>query len=291
MQTLNIIGAGRLGQTLAHLWHVQSAFHIGAACTRSLASAQAAVEFIQAGSPQVFQNLNDVPPADVWLLACPDDQLQACCEALAASGAFSNSSVVFHCSGALTAEGALSSARACGAQIASVHPIKSFARPASAVLDFAGTFCGVEGDTAALAVLLPAFAAIGAQCFPIKAEAKTLYHTASVIACNYLVALQELSIQTFAQAGVAREQAMAILQPMVSGTVDNVFSVGTQAALTGPIARGDVAVVTKQLAALHEWDADYAVIYQQLGRVALQLAQPHIGGDGLAAEALAQALK
>ena len=300
MKILNIIGAGRLGQTLAHLWHAHAVFNIGAVCTRSVASAQAAVAFIQAGSPHVFNSLNnlndlnhlnDLPPADVWLLACPDDQLQACCEALAASGALQNEPVVLHCSGALTSAAVLSSAMDRGAQVASVHPIKSFARPEWAVQDFAGTFCGVEGDAAALAVLWPAFAAIGAQCFTIKPEAKTLYHAASVIACNYLVALQELSIQTFAQAGVAREQAMAILQPIVSGTVANVFQMGTRAALTGPIARGDVAVVAKQLQAVREWRADYAALYQGLGTVTLDLARQNEGFDADAAQELAQVLR
>ena len=49
MQTLNIIGAGRVGQTLARLWHARAVFQIGAVCNRSIGSAQAAVTFIDAG--------------------------------------------------------------------------------------------------------------------------------------------------------------------------------------------------------------------------------------------------
>ncbi|AXF85364.1 Pyrroline-5-carboxylate reductase [Ephemeroptericola cinctiostellae] len=274
MHTLNIIGAGRVGQTLARLWHAHSVFQIGAVCNRSIGSAQAAVDFIQAGTAFDVDALSLLPAADVWLLACPDDQLQACCTDLSKHGAFNQDSIVFHCSGALTAHEVLQSAKNCGAQIASAHPIKSFANPDSAVQGFTGTFCGTEGDAAALAVLESAFAAIGGHCFTIKPESKTLYHAASVMACNYLVALQEVSIQAFTQAGVAREQAMAILQPIVSDTVNNVFSMGTQAALTGPIARGDAAVVEKQVAALKGWRMDYAQMYQQLGQVTLTLAEP-----------------
>lgn len=268
MKKLNIVGAGRVGQTLGFLWHSQRVFEIGAVCANQLEHAQVAVRFIQAGVPCEFGVL---PAADVWLLTCPDDQLHDCCAQLAARGAVTVDSLVLHCSGALSAAEVLQSARDCGAKIASVHPIKSFAAPELAVQDFVGTFCGVEGDAGALAILKPAFAAIGATCFDIQSESKTLYHAASVMACNYLVALQEMSIQTFAQAGVPREQAMAILQPLVCKTATNVFKVGTHAALTGPIARGDAAVVDKQITALADWRADYAQLYCDLGRVAVGL--------------------
>lgn len=276
MKTLNIIGAGRVGQTLAALWHAESVFKIGAVCCRDLDNAKAAVEFIQAGTPFGSNDFVQLPPADVWLLTCHDDGLEDCCNKLLASGVFESCGadvVVFHCSGALTAQEVLQSVGNDGVHIASVHPIKSFATSALAVNEFAGTFCGVEGAVEALDVLVPAFTAIGAKCFDIKPEAKTLYHAASVIACNYLVALQELSVQTFEQAGVTREQSMAILKPIVEGTVNNVFKMGTTAALTGPIARGDIAVVQKQFHAIQDWNADYAVLYQGLGNIAFQLAQ------------------
>lgn len=268
MQTINIIGAGRVGQTLGFLWHAHEVFAVGAVCATQIDHASVAVQFIKAGVPC---EMVDALSADVWLLTCPDDDLRDCCETLAARGAFTTGSIVLHCSGALSAVEVLQSAADCGAHIASVHPIKSFAAPELAVHNFAGTFCGVEGDAAALAILKPVFAAIGAVCFDVQSNSKTLYHAASVIACNYLVALQEVSIQTFAQAGVPREQAMAILQPLVSATVGNIFKVGTHAALTGPIARGDMAVVGKQIDALHDWREDYAQLYEQLARVAVDL--------------------
>lgn len=92
------------------------------------------------------------------------------------------------------------------------------------------------------------------------------------MACNYLVALQEASIQTFAQTSVRREQAMAILQPIVSDAVSKIFSIATQTALTGSIARGDVEVVD-----------------QQLGQIALTLAKQR-GVNTQTAQLLAQSL-
>lgn len=117
-----------MGQTLARLWHARAVFQIGAVCNRSIGSAQAAVDFIHAGTAYDVNSFSRLPAADVWLLACPDDQLQACCVDLSKVGAHQGS-IVFRCSGALTAHEVLQSAQACGAQIASLHPIKSFASP------------------------------------------------------------------------------------------------------------------------------------------------------------------
>lgn len=269
MKTLSIIGCGKVGKTLGYLWQRAGTFRIGGVLNRSLSSAQRAVDFIQAG--QAVTQLCDLPPSDVFLLGCADNQLADCCAELASSGVLRTGNVVLHCSGALSSA-ILQPAHERGAYIASIHPIKSFADPAQAIHDFAGTFCGMEGDDAALSLLEPCFTQLGAQTFRIDATQKTLYHAASVMACNYLVALQEISIQTFAQAGVERALAMQILQPIVRGTADNVFRLGTASALTGPIARGDTQVVTRQLQALQQWQPDYAALYRLLGKTAVALS-------------------
>ena len=51
MQTLNIIGAGRVGQTLARLWQQHGVLALQHVLTRSAASAQAACAFMGAGTP------------------------------------------------------------------------------------------------------------------------------------------------------------------------------------------------------------------------------------------------
>ena len=268
--TLNIIGCGKVGKTLGYLWQQAGIFQLGGILNRTRASSAEAVTFLQGG--QAVNHMAALSPADIFLLGCADNHLAACCTELVESGALQAGNIVFHCSGALSSA-LLEPARTVGAHIASVHPVKSFADPVRAVQDFAGTFCGVEGDAAALDVLQTAFTAIGARCFALDAERKTLYHTASVIACNYLVALQEVSLQTFAQAGVERELAMQILEPIAQGTVSNIYQLGTVQALTGPIARGDHTVVARQVEAMEAWRGDYSDVYRLLGQVAVGLSQ------------------
>ncbi|MBC7751511.1 MAG: NAD(P)-binding domain-containing protein, partial [Candidatus Saccharibacteria bacterium] len=147
MKTLNIIGCGNVGKTLAHLWVKHGVFQIQDVCNRSLESAQNACTFIGQGNP--IQSFNDLHPADVFLIGTADQSIADCCELLVASNVLQAGNIVFHCSGALPTS-ILNSAKNVGAFIASIHPIKSFADPSLCVTTFAGTFCGAEGDVAAL---------------------------------------------------------------------------------------------------------------------------------------------
>ena len=266
---LNLIGAGKVGRTLARLFAVQGKFTIGDVLTRSAASATAAVEFIGAG--RVVDRIDAMRPADVWMLAVSDDQIGAACASLAARADLAGA-VVFHCSGAASSQ-ALAAAQASGAATASVHPIRSFADPAQVAAAFEGTYCGVEGDARALALLVPAFEAIGARTVPIDAAAKTVYHAASVFASNYLVTVLDAALRAYQAAGIPEPVARALAAPLAGESMANVFRLGAGAALTGPIARGDLATVARQQAALDAWDGPSGDLYRALAAATTDLAR------------------
>ena len=287
MKTLNIIGCGRVGRTLAHLFARKGAFEILDVFDSAREHADAAVAFI--GGGRAVGAIAAMRGADVWMLTPTDDQIIACSEALAASGLIKPGNVVFHCSGALPSRD-LTAAIACGAAVGSVHPLKSFADSAIAAQTFDGTYCAAEGDAAALAVLRPAFEKVGARLSDIEPEFKTIYHAASVIVCNYLTALLETGIRSYEKSGLTRDDAMRMMEPLVRETLDNVFRLGTAQALTGPIARGDQAVVARQIDALEAWDPRVAAIYKELGAVAVELARTQGGADPAALEAIVRTL-
>jgi predicted short-subunit dehydrogenase-like oxidoreductase (DUF2520 family) len=268
--TLSIVGCGRLGRSLARLWQESGTFEIASVANRSLRSAREAVEFI--GHGRAVDRNAELGSSDAVLLAVPDGEIERTCDDLALTGAFATASLVFHCSGALSSR-VLESARRAGANIASVHPVKSFADPAIAVQSFAGTWCGIEGDAPALDRLRPAFEAIGARLFDVDAEEKATYHAGAVMACNYLVTLVDAGLRCYERAGVPREQARAILTPLLEGTVANLSERDTGTALTGPIARGEAAVVAAQLDALEAFAPDIASLYRSLGRETLEIAR------------------
>lgn len=268
--TLTIIGSGHLARTLGRLWHDHGGVELRDVLSRNPDNAKAACDFIGGGRP--LQDYADLVLADIYLIATPDDQIARCCEQLAASGRVKPGVVVFHCSGALPSA-VLATAARCGALTASIHPVRSFASPEQVALSFAGTWCGVEGAEAALAVLRPLFAGIGAKLVDIDPAAKTVYHAAAVFACNYLVTLLDVAVQAYGHAGIAQDVAMQMMAPLVHKTVDQVFAAGPAAALSGPIARGDMETVARQQAAVSAWDADKGALYALLAKETLALAQ------------------
>jgi predicted short-subunit dehydrogenase-like oxidoreductase (DUF2520 family) len=260
MRTLAIVGAGHVGRALGRLWHAAGVFDIAGVLARSPASAQRGVDFIGAGTAAA--EMAALPVADVYLLAVTDDQIVPACAALAASRAL-HGAIVFHCSGAL-ASGTLEAARQGGALLASVHPVRSFADPAAVVAAFGGTFCGIEGDAAALDVLAPALEAIGARPVAIDPAAKTVYHAAAVFASNYLVTVLDAALRAYEAAGIPADVARELAHPLAQESLSNVFRMGSAQALSGPIARGDYATVQRQQAAVSAWDTDTGTLYGAL---------------------------
>ncbi len=264
--TLNIVGAGHVGRTLGRLFAAHGVFAVQDVLTRSLDTANAAVAFIGAG--RAVAGLADLRPAAVWMLAVGDDQIASTCAALAGAGLLQDA-VVFHCSGAK----ASSELQAPGASTASVHPVRSFADPEGVAAAFAGTWCGVEGDARALALLTPAFEAIGARLVTIDAAAKTVYHAASVFAANYLVTVLDAALRAYVAAGVPEAVARELARPLASESLANVFRLGPAAALSGPVARGDLVTVARQQAAVSHWDAPTGRLYDALVEATTSLAE------------------
>jgi predicted short-subunit dehydrogenase-like oxidoreductase (DUF2520 family) len=267
--TLSIIGAGKVGKTLSKLWSDRSVFRIQDVLNRSLDSARSAAAFVGAGTPVAAYA--ELCHADVFLLAVSDDQIAACCAALAEQGLLGEQSIVFHCSGALPSS-VLTAASECGAAIASIHPIRSFASPENVVRNFAGTWCGMEGDSHAIKILAAAFEAIDARMVQINAEAKIHYHAGAVFACNYLVTLLDIAKQSYVRAGIAPDVALELMGPLVRETMENIFRLGPEAALTGPIARGDMATATKQWQAVQSANTEHGALYKQLMDLTVELA-------------------
>ncbi len=285
METINVVGCGKVGKTLARLWVEKRVFSVQAVLNRSLESGRRAVEFV--GSGRAVEKYADLGSADVVMLSASDESIEACCRELCGGGNITEGTVVFHCCGALSSN-LLDPARKLGASVASMHPVKSFADPARSVETFAGTYCAVEGDQPARELLTGVLEDCEAKVFRVEPEFKTVYHAAAVIVCNYLTALMEVGLRCFEKAGVARQEATPIIEPIVRGTVENVFKLGPTAALTGPIARGDPWIVQKQCEALGQWDPQIEQIYKVLGRVAAELSADQGNADP---EALAAIMK
>lgn len=279
MTTLNLIGAGRVGQTLGRAWHNTGGYRVQDVLTRSLASAEHSVAFIGAG--RAVTEMAEMRPADVWMLAVPDSQIAPTAVALAKTLAAPPQSdqpqpahpvtLTFHCSGAL-ASAELEPLHALGWQLASAHCLLSFADPGTALQQLAGTPCALEGEPAAVSALQVAFEGLGARCFRLAAEHKLLYHAGAVFATNFLPVLQDLAQQLWQGSGMPADMAMQLNATLWHNAVDNLLLLGPAGALTGPAARGDTALVRRQGEAVAQWNATAGEAYRALSQLASNLA-------------------
>jgi predicted short-subunit dehydrogenase-like oxidoreductase (DUF2520 family) len=210
--------------------------------------------------------------AKLVLLTVPDERIKGVCDAMAAEGAFASGSIVAHCCGALGSD-VLFSARTCGCSIGSMHPLATFPSVQAAVKKLAGTYCFIEGDRPAVAVLGRLARAIGGKPVEIAPQAKPLHHAAAVVACNYVASLLDAAVTLCQRAGTDRRRAWAALEPLVRATLENVSSLGPEKALTGPIARGDAATIAGHLRALGGVEAELKELYRSLGQWTVGLAR------------------
>jgi len=274
---LNIIGTGKLGTTVGRLAADNNLAAIGAIYSRNPSKLASAEAFIGQGSP--CQYLDEMDTADLWLISTSDDAIANIALELATGPQRWSNCTVFHCSGIHTSR-ILAPLANLGADTGSIHPAHSFANPVESLRTFAGSYCTVEGDDTAVTTLSALFTALGARIARISPDTKSLYHAATAIASNHLVALIDSCYHILAASGLDPEQAHGILAPLATNTCNNIFNFGTEAALTGPISRGDSGTVASHLQALAARCPDETEGYLALGRLALRLATQEKASPG-----------
>jgi predicted short-subunit dehydrogenase-like oxidoreductase (DUF2520 family) len=274
MLRVNIIGTGRVGRTFMALLREQRTVELCDVTSGHPESARSAV--VAAGFGRAVSTMEEMCPADLWILAVPDDRIAAVACELAASqdammqGAGGDCPVAVHCSGFLSSEELLP-LRDLGWAIASCHPVLSFADPEIARRRFPGTYCGIEGDEVAVRLIGSLIAGIGGMPFSVSTEKKALYHAGAVFANNFTVVLQVMALEAWAEAGVDEEVARALGSTLLRSTYENVESLGIAAALTGPAARGDQNTLHRQERVVAEWHRDAAGVYRLMSSLAQRL--------------------
>lgn len=264
-QRLHLIGAGRAGKLLGRMWCQTGQYCIDRVVTRSQATAKEACHFVGQGRPGAIDAL---PPADIIVVAVSDQALASVAQQLAELGPV-NQQIIVHLSGA-TPVAVFQPLKALGYSIAAAHPARSFANETMTAQDFAGTWVAYEGDHAAHAPVSELFTSIGAQLFDLTTENRPLYHAGTVFASNFLPLIMQSAIRCLRSAGIDDSKAAQILTPLVQGTIENIARIGPANAMTGPITRGDVEVIVKQMETLPS--DDIRSLYKTLSLAALELA-------------------
>lgn len=264
-----MIGAGRVGTALAVHW-LRAGHEIVAVSGREQTAVRAA-EFL-AGVP-VMDAAAAARAAEVVVLGVPDHAIAETCSALASAGVLGKSQTVVHLSGA-TSLRALATAQGAGASVLCLHPLQTFPTVEAAVDRIPSSAIAVTappGDTEATALGERLVADARARAFTLPDDVKPLYHAAAVFASNYLVAVIAEAEQLFRGAGLP--DPIELFMPLARASLENVASLGPEAALTGPAVRGDAGTVAGNLEALAANSPQAIPAYVALAQIALDLAE------------------
>jgi predicted short-subunit dehydrogenase-like oxidoreductase (DUF2520 family) len=198
---------------------------------------------------------------DAILLCVPDGEIAAAAEVVTAAAP-----LVGHTSGATP----LSALAHSGVAAFGLHPLQTVAHPG---VRFEGVGAAVAGSTPeALAFAGELAERLGMTPFEIDDDGRAAYHAAASVASNFLVTLEAAAETIATGAGLGREEARALLVPLVRQTVENIAELGPEEALTGPVARGDDATVADQRTAVEEAAPELLDLFDELVRRTRELA-------------------
>jgi predicted short-subunit dehydrogenase-like oxidoreductase (DUF2520 family) len=257
---VGVVGAGRVGTALA------------VALRRAGHDVVAVSGVSEASRRRAERDLPDVPvqpaedvarAAQLVLLTVPDDALPGVVETLAAQDCFSSGQLVAHTSGRHGLD-VLRPAVEAGAAPLALHPVMTFAGAPEDADRLAGATVTVSAPESLLPVAQAIVLELGAEPAPVPDSARVLYHAALAWGSNYLVTLVTTAADLLRAAGV--EDPSRMLGPLLGASLDNALRRG-DAALTGPVARGDAGTVAAHLDALSATAPDVVAAYVALARL------------------------
>ena len=268
---VGIVSAGRVGTALGVA--LERAEHVVVACSAISAPSLRRAERLLPDTA-VLPVPEVAARAELLLLAVPDAELPGLVAGLAATGAVRRGTIVAHTSGA-NGVAVLAPLTERGCIPLAIHPAMTFTGSDEDVARLADACFGITAaDEIGYAIAQSLVLEIGGEPFQVREEARPLYHAALAHGSNHLVTLIADSLAALRTAlagpGLLGQElvgdapgglAERILGPLARAALENTLQRG-QAALTGPVARGDSAAVAAHLGALFDADPLIAQAYR-----------------------------
>ena len=272
---VGVVGAGRVGAVLGAA--LQRAGHRVVAVSGVSEQSRTRAAQLLPGIPVVAPD-DVVRRAELVLLAVPDDALADLVGGLAATRTWQAGQLVVHTSGrhGLDVYAPALEQHVLGLAL---HPAMTFTGTGLDLERLVECCFGVTAPEPLRPVAEGLVLEIGAEPVWIEESARPLYHAALAHGANHLVTLIAQSLQALRAAGV--EEPSRVLGPLVSAALDNALRAG-DAALTGPVARGDAGTVAEHLRQLQGLSPDIRPTYVALARATAERAlasgrlKPHV---------------
>ncbi len=262
-----IIGAGRLGTALGRLLRENGA-PLAAIASRSPDNARCAAEFV--GQVQAI-SIDQVPHYATHLLIAVSDGAIATVAAQLHRAGFQDG-IALHTSGS-RGPSELDALRTAGVATGAIHPLQTVPSAQQGMTALPGSYFATCGEERAVAWAHEIITVLHGHPLRIPAERWGLYHSAAVFASNYLISSIDAALEAMEAAGVTRSDALAALSPLCQAAVANTLTLGPDAALTGPISRGDAQTVRRNREGLRAISKESQDAYCAAGLRTLPIAR------------------
>ena len=257
--TVGVVGAGRVGAVLGAALARAGHRVTGAYAVSDVSRARAAE--LLPGVPLV-DVATVVAGAELVLLAVPDDALAHLVAGLSATGAWQAGQMAVHTSGR-HGVGVLEPARAHHVLPLALHPAMTFSGTAMDLDRLPDCPFGVTTDEALRPVAEALVMEMGGDPVWVAERDRLAYHAALAHGANHLVTLTSEAMELLSRAGVAEPRR--VIGPLMRAALDNALRLG-DAALTGPVARGDIGTVEDHLRELDRLSPEIRRTYVALAR-------------------------
>ena len=257
--SVGVLGSGRVGAILGAAL-ARAGHRIVAASGVSKASRERAAELL---GLEVCDPLAVAAAAELLLLAVPDDALPGLVAGLAEAGAVRPGTLVAHTSGRY-GTAVLDPLTRGGALPLALHPVMTFTGTAVDLARLSGACFGITAPDPLRPVAEALVVEMGADPQWVAEEHRVLYHAALASGANHLVTLVAQSADLLRTAGVAEPNRL--LGPLLSAALDNALRSG-DAALTGPVSRGDAGTVAAHVETIARQSPQAAAAYVAMARL------------------------
>lgn len=236
---IGVVGAGRVGAVLGAA--LRAAGHEVVAVSAVSEESVERAEMLLPGVP-VAPVPEVVEAAQLVLLAVPDDALADLVAGLHATGTWRPGQLVAHTSG----RHGLAPFAPVAADLLpmAIHPAMTFTGTSLDLARLSECCFGITTPQALRPVAEALVVEMGGEPVWVAEEARGRYHAALAHGSNHMVTLVAQAMEILRSAGI--EPADRVLRPLLQASLDNALSSG-DAALTGPVARGDAGTVAAHL--------------------------------------------
>lgn len=264
---VGIISAGKVGAVLGSALRAVNHQIVGVHAVSEASRERA--ELLLPGVP-ILKVEEILRRAELVLLTVPDDALEPLVSGLAAAGQWQMGQIVVHTSGRYGID-VLAPAQAAGAIPIALHPAMTFSGWSMDLERLVGCPMAITAPSAFLPIGQALAVELGGDPFLLADDARPAYHASLAHGANHLVTLVGQASRALAAAGVSEPEA--VLRPLLTAALERALTEGADAALTGPVSRGDAGTVAAHLQALAglrdengEALRDVTVTYEALAR-------------------------